>query len=344
MNSIRVKLIRGGTSKGIYINQKDFNYQTTQRENILLKLLGSPDSYKLQLNGLGTGISSTSKIVLYDDFAIRNGEECLDYLFGQVSVTEPKVDFSGTCGNLASGLPVLPDLNPNVFTTISTPTIINGIAFRKFLKVWSLNKHHAMKIYCDSPQLISISGIEGKSNPIYVSFELFSPNSKPLLPTNSPTSSIYLNTLNKMVTVTLLISGNPIIIINSKEISNKPLSQLSYDDIFNTIDELREKCAIIMGIELRESLRVCLNEEDFFKITAPPGRFHHAMTGTGSLNLLFASKIPGSVIERNKLIIKHPSGEMECFGEIIKEGNNFKAINAGFFRTSRLLLDGNAYF
>lgn len=102
LNKIPAKIIRGGTSKGVYINSKFLPKNIEERDNILLKIIG-PDTTGIQIDGLGGGISSTSKVAIISKIKL-NDKFYLNYNFGQVSINEKKIDWSGNCGNLASGL------------------------------------------------------------------------------------------------------------------------------------------------------------------------------------------------------------------------------------------------
>ena len=92
--------IRGGTSKGVFFHARDLPVDLAARNEIFLAAIGSPDPYGRQLDGLGGGISSLSKVVVIEPSA-RSGVD-VDYTFGQVVVDAPVVDYGATCGNLSS--------------------------------------------------------------------------------------------------------------------------------------------------------------------------------------------------------------------------------------------------
>ncbi len=94
--------IRGGTSKGIFFHAKDLPGDPAERDRILLHVLGSPDPYRRQLDGLGGGLSSLSKAVFIAPSERPDAD--VDYTFAQVSVDRPVVDYSGTCGNLSAAV------------------------------------------------------------------------------------------------------------------------------------------------------------------------------------------------------------------------------------------------
>jgi len=96
------KLIRGGTSKGLYVTPDELPPAGDKRDALLVELFGTPDP--LQIDGLGGGNSHTSKVMLVDESS-RPGVD-VDYTFGQIAVQQPAVDWSGNCGNLTSGVGV----------------------------------------------------------------------------------------------------------------------------------------------------------------------------------------------------------------------------------------------
>ena len=98
--------MRGGTSKGVFFNLKDLpeSAQTAgeARDKLLLRVIGSPDPYGKQTDGMGGATSSTSKTVILSKS--EQAEHDVDYLFGQVAINKPFVDWSGNCGNLTAAV------------------------------------------------------------------------------------------------------------------------------------------------------------------------------------------------------------------------------------------------
>src|SRR5471032_655242 len=94
--------MRGGTSKGVFFRADSLPFDRALRERILLRVIGSPDPYGQQIDGMGAATSSTSKVVLVGP---SSRDDCdVDYWFGQVAIDKPVVDWSGNCGNLTSAV------------------------------------------------------------------------------------------------------------------------------------------------------------------------------------------------------------------------------------------------
>ncbi|MBP6465726.1 MAG: putative methylaconitate Delta-isomerase PrpF, partial [Rubrivivax sp.] len=106
MLCLAATVMRGGTSKGIFLLQSSLppaaRADPALRDRLLLRLIGSPDPYGAQIDGLGGGTSSTSKVVLVARSA-RPGHD-VDYLFGAVAIGQPLIDWSGNCGNLSAAV------------------------------------------------------------------------------------------------------------------------------------------------------------------------------------------------------------------------------------------------
>ena len=104
MKQLRIPAVymRGGTSKGVFFLEQDLPSDPAQRERLLLRVIGSPDRYGKQTDGMGGATSSTSKIVILSK---SERPECdVDYLFGQVAIDAPVIDWSGNCGNLTTAV------------------------------------------------------------------------------------------------------------------------------------------------------------------------------------------------------------------------------------------------
>src|SRR5690242_11532184 len=104
MKQLRIPAIymRGGTSKGVFFRKEDLPSDPAERERVLLRCIGSPDRYGKHTDGMGGATSSTSKIVILSKS--KRPDSDVDYLFGQVSIDAPVIDWSGNCGNLSTAV------------------------------------------------------------------------------------------------------------------------------------------------------------------------------------------------------------------------------------------------
>lgn len=104
MSQLKIPAVymRGGTSKGVFFLAEDLPREPAARDRILLRVIGSPDRYGKHTDGMGGATSSTSKVVILSK---STRPDCdVDYLFGQVAIDKPVVDWSGNCGNLSAAV------------------------------------------------------------------------------------------------------------------------------------------------------------------------------------------------------------------------------------------------
>ncbi|HSN22177.1 MAG TPA: 2-methylaconitate cis-trans isomerase PrpF, partial [Usitatibacter sp.] len=104
MTALRIPAVymRGGTSKGVFFRAADLPADPARRDAVLLRVVGSPDPYGKQIDGMGAATSSTSKVVI---LCPSTRPDCdVDYLFGQVAIDRPLIDWSGNCGNLTAAV------------------------------------------------------------------------------------------------------------------------------------------------------------------------------------------------------------------------------------------------
>lgn len=161
---IRCSIIRGGTSKGLYLLEEDLPPSGVMRDQVLLNLMGSPD--KKQINGLGGGASVTSKVAILAPS--KHPQADVDYTFAQVSVDKPIVSYKGNCGNILAGVgpfalesglvPIQGDTTTVRIFNTNTNSIINETVVTKDGKV------------CYSGDF-RIAGVPGKAAPIIIETE-----------------------------------------------------------------------------------------------------------------------------------------------------------------------------
>lgn len=361
-NKIPAVFMRGGTSKGLFLRKDVLPKNNRDRDRLLLSLMGSPDPSGMQLNGLGGGISSTSKVALIS-LSEKEGIH-VNYLFGQVSTQEPKIDWQGSCGNLAAAVALYAIHEGLVQQNKTGSTLVN---------IWQENLGYEIRatVYPanDKNHFISIPGVPGTSSAIYVDF--INPSAS-LLPNNQPIHVLNLDN-GKKIETTLICGANPTIFIRAIDLglSGAELPQeIDFCSIEPMIQEVSIKAAKVMGISYSPAIRlawlsspqdyttssgvhITAKEYDILSRISTEGRVHHAYTGTGAINLACAAKIIGSIPHKivkdrmnfDFLRIAHPLGVMQVDANVIQEMDTGKwvAPNSGFMRTAKLLMAGDAY-
>lgn len=368
MKKIPALFIRGGTSKGLFFNEQDLPPIGKQRDDLLIAIMGGPDPTGMQLNGMGGGISSTSKVVIIS----RSDKPDIDvnYLFGQVNLTHAEIDWTGSCGNLAAavGLYVL---HHNIVKPVADGSAI--------VRVWQVNLQQEITLHLSSPDnianFISIPGVPGYGAGISVEFKE-SDTEHSLLPGGNVVHQLSLPG-GKKVDATLIFAANPTIFIRAKDIGLNGAelpAEINYDRIKDTFEQLGRAGAAIMQIPYTPAVRVAwlspptnyltnekvaINREDIDIISriTTEGRVHHAHTGSGAINLACAAHIPGTIpaqiLEQNKhkydknsaIRIGHPKGVMQVNAHVIwdKTKEKWRMQSGGFLRTAKILMAGDVY-
>lgn len=375
--------IRGGTSKGVFFNLEDLpkKCQTagTARDAMLLRVIGSPDPYGKQTDGMGGATSSTSKTVILSKS--NETDHDVDYLFGQVSIDKPFVDWSGNCGNLTAAVGSFAISNGLV-----DPSKIpeNGIAT---VKIWQANIKKTIianvPITNGEVQETGDFELDGVTFPAAeVQVEFISPvdANESMFPTGNLTDTLDVPGIGSFE-VTMINAGIPTIFMNADELKYKGTelqSDINSDDkalaMFETI---RAHGAIKMGLidTLEEAAsrqhtpKVAfvskpqsyvsssgkdINAEDIdLNVRAlSMGLLHHAMMGTAAVAIGTAAAIPGTLVSiaasdgetkhkgKESVRFGHPSGTLKV-GAIASQNNNEWSVEKVIMsRSARVLMEG----
>jgi 2-methylaconitate cis-trans-isomerase PrpF len=359
---IRASWIRGGTSKGVFFYEEDLPKNEEERDSLILSVMGSPDPSGMQLNGLGGGISSTSKVAIISKSERKNID--VNYLFGHVRLKESKIDWKGSCGNLAAGV-ALYAIEEKLVQTQS-----NGSAK---VSIWQENLNHEIRVKVyppnDQTHWVSIPGVPGESSAMYVEF--INPNSS-LLPNNQPFHRLHISN-EETIEATLICGVNPTIFVHASAMNLKGdelPKNVDFPKMEKRIEHICQEGAKIMQVPYTSALRLAwvsppkdhttsdgstiyATNCDLISRISTEGRIHHAYTGTGAINLACAAKIPGSIpyqIVKNPslavpLKIANPLGVIQVDANVVQEEHThlWIALSAGFIRTAKILMVGNAY-
>ena len=213
MTRIPVTVMRGGTSKGVFINHEEMPVNKSDWEPFLLDIMGSPD--QRQIDGLGGANSLTSKIAIIKKSDLEKAD--VDYTFAQVSISESLVDFKGNCGNISSAVgpyaieqgivqPVEPVTKVRIYNTNTKKVIVAEVEVENG------------KVKTEGSCMIP--GVPGTGSPIYLSFE----NGEgavtgKLLPTGNAID--LLQTSIGTVKASIVDVGNPLVFVKAADIGLK---------------------------------------------------------------------------------------------------------------------------
>lgn len=373
--------MRGGTSKGVFFNLKDLPEQAQvagqARDQLLLRVIGSPDPYGKQIDGMGAATSSTSKTVILSKSS--QPEHDVDYLFGQVSIDKAFVDWSGNCGNLTAAVGSFAISNGMVDAS-RIPE--NGLCT---VRIWQANiqKTIIAHVPVTNGQVQETGDFEldGVTFPAAeVQIEFLDPaddgeDGGAMFPTGNVVDSLNVPGIGTFQ-ATLINAGIPTVFLNAEEIGYQG-TELQ-DAINNDVDALarfetiRAYGALKMGLikDVSEAAtrqhtpkvafvsapkayvsssgkQVNTTDVDLLVRALSMGKLHHAMMGTAAVAIGTAAAIPGTLVnlaaggnEREAVRFGHPSGTLRVGAQASQENGQWVVKKAIMSRSARVLMEG----
>ncbi len=361
--------IRGGTSKGVFFHEKDLPGDPVERDRILLHVLGSPDPYQRQLNGMGGGLSSLSKAVFVAPSERPDAD--VEYTFAQVSVDQPVVDYSGTCGNLSAavgafavdeGLVEAPDGEACVRVYMTNTGKIYEARFPV---------KDGMAVEAGDFVMPGVGGSGTK-----VTLDYLDPGGAvtgALMPTGRARDHIEVAGLGR-VAVSLVDATNAVVFLDTADMgyqaTERPEVLDADPDFMSRMDEVRRKGAVLMGMANR-SEDVPLSAPKV-GIVGPPAAFtaldgteygpddmdlsfrvismervHRAVPGTNGMCIAATARIKGTIphrLARDHVPIRigNPSGVLPVDADVLREEDGRWSVRAiSVYRTQRRLMEGS---
>jgi probable AcnD-accessory protein PrpF len=374
--------MRGGTSKGVFFRLKDLpepaQVPGAARDALLLRVIGSPDPYGKQIDGMGGATSSTSKTVIVAKSSKPDHD--VDYLFGQVSIDKPFVDWSGNCGNLSaavgpfaisSGL-IDPDRVPD-----------NGVAV---VRIWQANIGKTIIAHVPMTSgAVQETGdfeLDGVTFPAAeVQLEFMDPAAEEegaegaMFPTGNLVDALEVPGVGTLK-ATMINAGIPTIFVNAEAIGytgTELQDAINSDDaalqkfetiraygalrmgLIKNLDEIATrqhtpKVAFVArpaGYTASSGKAVSEGDVDLLVRAMSMGKLHHAMMGTAAVAIGTAAAIPGTLVnlaagggERGSVRFGHPSGTLRVGAEARLEGGEWTVKKAVMSRSARVLMEG----
>ncbi|MCF7499097.1 2-methylaconitate cis-trans isomerase PrpF [Pseudoalteromonas sp. L1] len=370
--------MRGGTSKGVFFNLTDLpkpaQVAGEARDNLLLRVIGSPDPYQKQTDGMGGATSSTSKTVILSKSA--KADHDVDYLFGQVAIDKAFVDWSGNCGNLTSAVGAFAVSNGLVDAS-KIPE--NGVVE---VKVWQVNISKTIIVHVPitngEVQETGDFELDGVTFPAAeVKLEFMDPadGEGALFPTGNLVDELEVPGIG-MLSATMINAGIPTVFINASEVGydgtelqeaiNGDESALEKLEIIRAYGAL--KMGLISHIDEAKARQhtpkvawvapaktyhassgkvVTDTEIDLVVRAMSMGKLHHAMMGTAAVAIGTAAAIPGTLVnlaagggERQEVNFGHPSGTLKVGAAATLVDGNWQVTKASMSRSARVLMEG----
>jgi 2-methylaconitate isomerase len=375
--------MRGGTSKGVFFLQQDLPAEAREpgplRDALLLRVIGSPDPYGKQIDGMGGATSSTSKTVILSKS--QQPHHDVDYLFGQVSIDKPFVDWSGNCGNLSAAVGPFAIRN-GLVDPGRVPQ--NGLAT---VRIWQANIGktiigHVPMLNGEVQELgdFELDGVTFPAAEVQLEFmdpaaESDEESSGALFPTGKLIDTLKAPGEPELA-ATFINAGIPTIFLRADDLGFNG-TELQ-DDInghperLARLEKLRAYGALQMG--LIQTIEEAAQRQHTPKIAfvAPPqsytassgrlidaasvdllvravsmGKLHHAMMGTAAVAIGVAASIPGTLVNqaagggpRQAVRFGHPSGTLRVGAEAREFNGQWQVTKAMMSRSARRIMEG----
>ena len=371
--------IRGGTSKGVFFDLADLpvSAQTPgqARDDLLLRVIGSPDPYGKQTDGMGGATSSTSKTVIISKSAEPNHD--VDYLFGQVAIDKAFIDWSGNCGNLSAAVGGFA-ISKGLVSGGKIPK--NGIAEVRIFQA-NIQKTIVAYVPIAEGQVVELGDFEldGVTFPAAeVTLDFMDPaddGDGAMFPTGNVVDTLEVPEIGSFE-ATFINAGIPTIFLNAGALGY--LGTELQDDINNDLaalqkfETIRTYGALAMGLiqdpaeaesrqhtpkialvapaetYLASSGKTIAAEDIDLSVRAlSMGKLHHAMMGTAAVAIGAAAAVPGTLVniaagggERSAVRFGHPSGTLRVGAEAIEQAGKWTVVKASMSRSARTLMEG----
>jgi len=374
--------MRGGTSKGVFFRLQDLPAAAQTpgpaRDALLLRVIGSPDPYGKQIDGMGGATSSTSKAVIVAKS--DKADHDVDYLFGQVSIDKPFVDWSGNCGNLSSAVGSFA-----IASGLVDPERVpqDGMAT---VRIWQANIGKTIIAHVPvtngEVQETGDFELDGVTFPAAeVQLEFLDPAAEEegaggsMFPTGNLVDELDVPGVGRLQ-ATMINAGIPTIFVNAEAIG---YSGTELQDAINgdpralaMFETIRAHGALRMGLinSIEEAAKrqhtpkvafvakpanyvassgkqVNAGDVDLLVRALSMGKLHHAMMGTAAVAIGTAAAIPGTLVnlaagggERSAVRFGHPSGTLRVGAEAVQSNGEWSVAKAIMSRSARVLMEG----
>lgn len=370
--------IRGGTSKGVFFNLQDLP-QSAQvpgaaRDALLLRVIGSPDPYGKQTDGMGGATSSTSKTVILSPTSQPNHD--VDYLFGQIAIDKAFVDWSGNCGNLTAAVGAFA-ITSGLVDVTRIPD--NGIAE---VRIWQANIEKTIVAHVpivdghvQETGDFELDGVTFPAAEVQVDFMNPVDATDAMFPTGSLVDDLEVPGVGTFK-ATMINAGIPTVFLNAKDVGYTGVElqdAINNDEnALNMFEAIRAQGALRMG--LIQDLSEAAGRQHTPKVAfvAPAadytsssgklisasmidlnvralsmGKLHHAMMGTAAVAIGTAATIPGTLVnlaagggERSAVTFGHPSGTLKVGAQASNNEGQWNVTKVSMSRSARVLMEG----
>ena len=375
--------MRGGTSNAVVFDRRHLPVDEAVRERLFIAALGSPDPYGRQLDGMGGGISSLSKVCIVGPPSRPDAD--VDYTFGQVAVDRPQVDWSSNCGNMSSAIgPFAVDEGMVEAAGPEGVVVIHNTNTGKLIRARFPVEDGRAAVEGDT----TIPGVSGTGAPVDLEFlDPGGAGTGALLPTGNPLDTLDVEGLGS-VPASLVDAANAFVFVDADEVgiagTEMPAALDARPEVMDRLERIRAAAAVAMGIaatpaeassrfpsapkigiaapprpaETLSGETIDAAEGDLTARMVSMGNVHRALPLTGVLGFAVAAAIEGTVVARaatgaatrdanrgGRVRLISPSGVISAAAAVRRTGSGgrWHAEHASVRRTQRRLFDGFVY-
>ena len=380
---VAAAFMRGGTSNAVVFDRRHLPVDQAVRERLFIAALGSPDPYGRQLDGMGGGISSLSKVCIVGSPSRPDAD--VDYTFGQVAVDRPQVDWSSNCGNMSSAIgPFAVDEGLVEAAGPEGVVVIHNTNTGKLIRARFPVEDGRAAVEGDT----TIPGVSGTGAPVDLEFlDPGGAGTGALLPTGNVLDTLEVDGLGS-VPASLIDAANAFVFVDADEVgiagTEMPAALDARPEVMDRLERIRAAAAVAMGIAATPAEASSrFPSAPKIGIVAPPrpaktlsgetidpaegdlttrmvsmGNVHRALPLTGVLGFAVAAAIEGTVVARAatgaaprdanrgaRVRLISPSGVISAAAAVQRtgSGSGWHAEHASVRRTQRRLFDGFVY-
>ncbi|MEZ9110066.1 2-methylaconitate cis-trans isomerase PrpF [Vibrio cyclitrophicus] len=370
--------MRGGTSKGVFFNLEDLPEAAKMageaRDELLLRVIGSPDPYGKQTDGMGGATSSTSKTVIVSKSS--KADHDVDYLFGQVAIDKPFVDWSGNCGNLSAAVGPFA-IHSGLVDSNRIPE--NGVVE---VRVWQVNIQKTIIVHVpitngEVQELgdFELDGVTFPAAEIRVDFLDPADGNGSMFPTGNVVDFLDVPELG-CIKATHINAGIPTIFVDAESVGYQGTelqSDINSDaKALALFESIRAHGAVAMGLidsleqagsrqhtpkvafvakpqayQASSGKSVAAEDTDLLVRALSMGQLHHAMMGTAAVAIASAASVPGTLVnlaagegQRESVTFGHPSGTLKVGAKALQTESGWKIERAIMSRSARVIMEG----
>jgi len=374
--SYPVTFMRGGTSKGLFFRADDLPEDRAERDAFLLRAMGSPDPNGRQLDGMGGGISSLSKVMVVS--RSQRPDVDVDYDFGQIAIDRAMIDGRANCGNLSSAV--------GVFAVESGLVAAqNGEAVIRMFNINTQKRVDCVfRVEGGKPKVagdFAIAGVAGTGSPIRLDFlEPGGAGTGRLLPTGAPKDVLTLPD-GSTIKASIVDAANPCVFVRAADLGfsglELPTALRTKLPLMAKLEDIRAQAAVAAGMAptAREAMRdspgvpkvamvapaaaaptlsgetLAAGDCDIQVRMISMGLPHMAIPLTGAMCVAVAAQIDGTLVQECArpaadgvpFRVGHGSGALPVTASVTRSGDDWFARSVSVFRTARVLMQGRVF-